>query len=95
MLPKVDVGEEGDVVARVPIEGVHDVVKVLGCLVKKVVDGADELQAVLLRGSHSEGEGAREEIVLNVYHKEGRRGRSQDRLDPLLVLCLCKATVSI
>ena len=47
MFPQVGIGEEGDVVARVPIERVNNVVKVLGRLVEEVVEGFDELQAIL------------------------------------------------
>ena len=47
VFPQVGIGEEGDVVARVPIEWVNNVVKVLGRLVEEVVEGFDELQAIL------------------------------------------------
>ena len=47
VLSEVGVGEEGDVVPGVPVDGVHDDVKVVGGLVEKVVERADDLEAVL------------------------------------------------
>ena len=47
MLPEVGVGEEGDVVPGVPVDGVHDDVKVVRGLVEEVVERADDLKTVL------------------------------------------------
>ena len=88
MLPQVGVGEEGDVVAGVPVVGVDNIVKVPSCLAKECVDGLDELQSVLLGRRISKRQGPCQEVVLNVDHEEGGRGRRQDGLDPPLVLCL-------
>ena len=94
VLPPVGVGEEGDMVARVPIDGVHHEIKVVGCLVEEVVERTEDLEAVLLRGGIPERECAREEVVLHVYHEEGGRRGRQDGLDPLLVFCLLKEPIS-
>ena len=94
VLPPAGVGEEGDVVARVPVDGVHDDVKVVGGLAKEIVERADDLEPVLLGGGVSEGERAGEKVVLHVDHEEGGRRGRQDGLDPLLVLGLSKETIS-
>ena len=58
VLSEVGVGEEGDVVPGVPVDGVHDDVKVVGGLAKEIVERADDLEPVLLGGGVSEGERA-------------------------------------
>ena len=58
VLPPAGVGEEGDVVARVPVDGVHDEIKVVGGLSKEIVERADDLETVLLGGGVSERERA-------------------------------------
>ena len=75
-------------IAGVPVVGVYNVVKVPGRFAEEFIDGLDELQAVLLGGGVSQREGPCQEVVLNVDHEEGGRGRRQDGLDPPLVLCL-------
>ena len=93
VLPEVGVGEEGDVVLGVPVDGVDDEVKVARRLVKEVVEWRDDLEPVLLRGGVPEGERAGEEAVLHVDHEEGGRRRRQDGLDPLPVLRLTEELV--
>ena len=88
VLPEVGVGEEGDVVLWMPVDGVDDEVKVARRLVEEVVERRDDLEPVLLRGGVPEGERAGEEAVLHVDHEEGGRRRRQDGLDPLPVLRL-------
>ena len=78
----------------VPIERVHDFIKVVRGFGEEIIEWADDFQAILLGRGIAERERASEKVILHVNDEECRCMRPKHRHDPLFVFRLSKVLIS-